>query len=120
MKTFTQQVRCPHKRNSGHGHVHAQEAAHVRTQGEKMVICKPNREPRENQPSQHLSLTLWASRAVGNKCLWFKPPSPWHFVPTTLASHTTLFPRKLVLALRLPPTQIFTPTCNSKAGVEGD
>lgn len=77
-----------------------------------MAICKPNREPQKKPNLQHLDLRLQASKTVLKA-----PPSLWHLVTTVVANQYT---GRLTLALRVPPTQIFTPTFNSRVWAAGD
>lgn len=119
-RALIQHVQCPYKRNLGTIRAHT-EGSPCEDTGRIRPSASQTGSLERNQPSQYLELTFQASRTMGNKCVLFKSPSPWHFVPTTPASHTTLFTgRKARLALRLPPTQIFTPTFNSKAWLEDD
>lgn len=53
---------------------------HLKTKGKDGHLQSKERGLRENQPCQHLDLSLLASRTVGKLTSMFKPPNPGYFV----------------------------------------
>ena len=93
-------VICPYKGRSRHSQTRRDD--HVRSQGEggpsrREVVMR-------NQEVDPLILDLKPPESQENKCLWFKPPCPGHFVvaagQTNLLSHLICFLGRLSTGCR--------------------